>query len=136
MGTTSWYNTEPGNEKLTTCAPAHLEKGGIILGKPVNRTTSSSNTSSSFHVCIPIKCGQPESCCQHTVASDRHPDHPQRHRVTVNGSPLLQYLPSATYNWPVNPEPAEHSKNFATLHFPQSLDADTYDAFSTRKTAR
>ncbi|KAJ4928096.1 hypothetical protein JOQ06_015895, partial [Pogonophryne albipinna] len=37
---------------------------------------------------------------------------------------------------PVNPEPAEHSKNFATLHFPQSLDADTYDAFSTRKTAR
>ncbi|XP_037650284.1 ataxin-1a [Sebastes umbrosus] len=35
-------------EKLTTSAPAHLEKGGIILGKPVNRTPSSSNTTSSF----------------------------------------------------------------------------------------
>ncbi|XP_049457425.1 ataxin-1a [Epinephelus fuscoguttatus] len=35
-------------EKLTSSAPAHLEKGGIILGKPVNRTPSSSNTTSSF----------------------------------------------------------------------------------------
>ncbi|XP_059206760.1 ataxin-1a [Centropristis striata] len=35
-------------EKLTTSAPAHLEKGGIILGKPVNRTPSSTNTTSSF----------------------------------------------------------------------------------------
>ncbi|KAM3596060.1 uncharacterized protein V6R79_007614 [Siganus canaliculatus] len=35
-------------EKLTTSAPAHLEKGGILLGKPVHRTASSSNTSSSF----------------------------------------------------------------------------------------
>lgn len=35
-------------EKLTTSAPAHLEKGGILLGKPVNRTPSSSNTTSSF----------------------------------------------------------------------------------------
>ncbi|KAI4818137.1 hypothetical protein KUCAC02_011498 [Chaenocephalus aceratus] len=43
-----------GNEKLTTCAPAHLEKGGIILGKPVNRTTSSSNTSSSFTFASPL----------------------------------------------------------------------------------
>uniref|UniRef100_A0A8C4HP09 Ataxin 1a n=1 Tax=Dicentrarchus labrax TaxID=13489 RepID=A0A8C4HP09_DICLA len=33
-------------EKVTTSA--HLEKGGIILGKPVNRTSSSSNTTSSF----------------------------------------------------------------------------------------
>nr|XP_019946298.1 PREDICTED: ataxin-1 [Paralichthys olivaceus]XP_019946299.1 PREDICTED: ataxin-1 [Paralichthys olivaceus]XP_019946300.1 PREDICTED: ataxin-1 [Paralichthys olivaceus] len=38
-----------GPEKLTTCSPAHLEKGGIILGKPVNRTSSSSsNNTSSF----------------------------------------------------------------------------------------
>ncbi|XP_010775737.1 ataxin-1a [Notothenia coriiceps] len=43
-----------GNEKLTTCAPAHLEKGGIILGKPVHRTTSSSNTSSSFTFASPL----------------------------------------------------------------------------------
>ncbi|TKS88240.1 Ataxin-1 Spinocerebellar ataxia type 1 protein -like protein [Collichthys lucidus] len=35
-------------EKLTTSASTHLEKGGIILGKPVNRTPSSSNTTSSF----------------------------------------------------------------------------------------
>ncbi|XP_008299303.1 ataxin-1a [Stegastes partitus] len=35
-------------EKLATSAPAHLEKGGIILGKPVNRAPSSSNTTSSF----------------------------------------------------------------------------------------
>lgn len=36
-------------EKLTTSAPAHLEKGGIILGKPVNRTSSlSTSTTSSF----------------------------------------------------------------------------------------
>ncbi|XP_044191082.1 ataxin-1a [Thunnus albacares] len=35
-------------EKLTTSATTHLEKGGIILGKPVNRTPSSSNTTSSF----------------------------------------------------------------------------------------
>ncbi|XP_069553377.1 ataxin-1a [Brachyistius frenatus] len=35
-------------EKLTTSAPAHLEKGGIILGKPVNRAPPSSNTTSSF----------------------------------------------------------------------------------------
>lgn len=35
-------------EKLTTSAPTHLEKGGIILGKPVSRTTSSSNATSSF----------------------------------------------------------------------------------------
>lgn len=35
-------------EKLTTSAPAHLEKGGILLGKPVNRTPSSSSTTSSF----------------------------------------------------------------------------------------
>lgn len=35
-------------EKVTTSAPAHLEKGGIILGKPVNRTPSSTNSTSSF----------------------------------------------------------------------------------------
>lgn len=35
-------------EKLTISAPAHLEKGGILLGKPMNRTPSSSNTTSSF----------------------------------------------------------------------------------------
>lgn len=35
-------------EKVTTSAPAHLEKGGILLGKPVNRTPSSSNSTSSF----------------------------------------------------------------------------------------
>ncbi|XP_047460470.1 ataxin-1a [Mugil cephalus] len=35
-------------EKLTTSAPTHLEKGGIILGKPVSRTSSSSSTTSSF----------------------------------------------------------------------------------------
>ncbi|KAM9339962.1 ataxin-1a [Symphorus nematophorus] len=35
-------------DKLTTSSPAHLEKGGIILGKPVNRTPSSSHTTSSF----------------------------------------------------------------------------------------
>ncbi|XP_041811427.1 ataxin-1a [Chelmon rostratus] len=36
------------SEKLATSAPANLEKGGIILGKPVNRTPSSSSTTSSF----------------------------------------------------------------------------------------
>ncbi|KAM9386004.1 ataxin-1a [Pholidichthys leucotaenia] len=35
-------------EKLATSAPAHLEKGGIILGKAVNRTSSLSSTTSSF----------------------------------------------------------------------------------------
>lgn len=35
-------------EKMTTSAPTHLEKGGILLGKPVHRTPSSSNTTSSF----------------------------------------------------------------------------------------
>lgn len=39
--------TRASPEKLTTSAPQHLEKGGIILGKPVNRTPSS-NTNSSF----------------------------------------------------------------------------------------
>ncbi|XP_068431064.1 ataxin-1a [Clinocottus analis] len=38
----------PSPEKLMTSAPTHLERGGIILGKPVNRTTSSSTTTSSF----------------------------------------------------------------------------------------
>ncbi|XP_054462061.1 ataxin-1a [Anoplopoma fimbria] len=39
----------PSHEKLTTSAPAHLDRGGILLGKPVNRTpSSSSSTSSSF----------------------------------------------------------------------------------------
>ncbi|TNN86017.1 Ataxin-1 [Liparis tanakae] len=38
----------PSPEKLTTSAPAHLEKGGIVLGRPVNRTSSSSNSSSPF----------------------------------------------------------------------------------------
>nr|XP_020453206.1 ataxin-1 [Monopterus albus]XP_020453207.1 ataxin-1 [Monopterus albus] len=32
------------SEKLTTSAPTHMEKGGIILGKPVNRAPSSSTT--------------------------------------------------------------------------------------------
>ncbi|XP_041867335.1 ataxin-1a [Melanotaenia boesemani] len=35
-------------EKLTASAPTHLEKGGIIMGKPVNRTPSLSNTTCSF----------------------------------------------------------------------------------------
>lgn len=35
-------------EKLATSAPAHMEKGGIIQGKPVNRTSTASNTTSSF----------------------------------------------------------------------------------------
>ncbi|XP_053301981.1 ataxin-1a [Pleuronectes platessa] len=36
-------------DKMTNCSPAHFERGGIILGKPVNRTSSSSsNTTSSF----------------------------------------------------------------------------------------
>uniref|UniRef100_UPI0037E9A744 ataxin-1a n=1 Tax=Semicossyphus pulcher TaxID=241346 RepID=UPI0037E9A744 len=38
----------PSPDKLTTSAPAHLEKGGILLGKPVNRIPSSSTTTSSF----------------------------------------------------------------------------------------
>lgn len=33
-------------EKLTTSAPVHLDKGGIILGKPVNRSLPSSNSTS------------------------------------------------------------------------------------------
>ncbi|KAK2830408.1 hypothetical protein Q5P01_018339 [Channa striata] len=41
-------------EKLTTSAPAHLEKGGIILGKPVNRTPSSSNSTSTFTFPTPL----------------------------------------------------------------------------------
>lgn len=41
-------------EKLTTSAPTHLEKGGIILGKPVNRTPSSTNTTSSFTFPSPL----------------------------------------------------------------------------------
>ncbi|XP_028280135.1 LOW QUALITY PROTEIN: ataxin-1a [Parambassis ranga] len=35
-------------EKLTSSTPTHLEKGGIIQGKPVNRASSFSNTTSSF----------------------------------------------------------------------------------------
>lgn len=35
-------------EKVTTTSPAQMEKGGILLGKPVNRTPSSTNTTSSF----------------------------------------------------------------------------------------
>lgn len=39
-------------DKVTTASSAHMEKGGILLGKPVNRTPSSSSstttTSSSF----------------------------------------------------------------------------------------
>lgn len=35
-------------EKVTTTSSAHMEKGGILLGKPVNRTPSSTNTTSSF----------------------------------------------------------------------------------------
>ncbi|XP_072226807.1 ataxin-1a [Leuresthes tenuis] len=35
-------------EKLTASAPANLEKGGIIVGKPVNRAPSSSDTTCSF----------------------------------------------------------------------------------------
>lgn len=36
-------------EKVTTSSSAHMEKGGILLGKPVTRTPSSStNTTSSF----------------------------------------------------------------------------------------
>ncbi|XP_029299768.1 LOW QUALITY PROTEIN: ataxin-1a [Cottoperca gobio] len=42
------------NEKLITSAPAHLEKGGIILGKPVNRISSSSNATSSFTFPAPL----------------------------------------------------------------------------------
>ncbi|CAJ1083457.1 ataxin-1a [Xyrichtys novacula] len=38
----------PNHDKLTTSAPSHLEKGGILLGKPINRTPTSSNTTSSF----------------------------------------------------------------------------------------
>lgn len=41
-------------EKLTTSAPTHLEKGGIILGKPVNRTSSCSNITSSFNFPPPL----------------------------------------------------------------------------------
>lgn len=35
-------------EKLPTSAPSHMEKGGIIQGKPVNRTSTTSNSTSSF----------------------------------------------------------------------------------------
>ncbi|XP_053717366.1 ataxin-1a [Synchiropus splendidus] len=35
-------------EKLTTPAPTHPEKGGILVGKPVHRNTSSSSTTNSF----------------------------------------------------------------------------------------
>lgn len=35
-------------EKATTTSSAHMEKGGILLGKPVNRAPSSTNTTSSF----------------------------------------------------------------------------------------
>ncbi|XP_017281819.1 ataxin-1a [Kryptolebias marmoratus] len=35
-------------EKLSASAPVHLEKGGIVMGKPVSRTASSSNTTCSF----------------------------------------------------------------------------------------
>ncbi|XP_068188387.1 ataxin-1a [Antennarius striatus] len=35
-------------EKLAASAPSHLEKGSILLGKPVNHTPSSSSTAPSF----------------------------------------------------------------------------------------
>uniref|UniRef100_A0A1A7WW88 Ataxin 1a n=1 Tax=Iconisemion striatum TaxID=60296 RepID=A0A1A7WW88_9TELE len=35
-------------EKPTASASSHLEKGGILMGKPVSRTPSSSNTTCSF----------------------------------------------------------------------------------------
>ncbi|XP_071370778.1 ataxin-1a [Centroberyx affinis] len=40
-------------EKLPTSAPMHLDKGGILLGKPVNRALSSSNTSSTSSFTFP-----------------------------------------------------------------------------------
>uniref|UniRef100_A0A667XKE6 Ataxin 1a n=1 Tax=Myripristis murdjan TaxID=586833 RepID=A0A667XKE6_9TELE len=40
-------------EKLPTSAHTHLDKGGILLGKPVNRTHSSSNTSSTSSFTFP-----------------------------------------------------------------------------------
>ncbi|XP_029977013.1 ataxin-1a [Salarias fasciatus] len=35
-------------EKLAAAAPSHAEKGGIVQGKPVNRTSATSNSTSSF----------------------------------------------------------------------------------------
>ncbi|TNM92819.1 hypothetical protein fugu_018221 [Takifugu bimaculatus] len=35
-------------DKVTIASSAHMEKGGILLGKPVNRTPSSTTTTSSF----------------------------------------------------------------------------------------
>ncbi|XP_031695244.1 ataxin-1a [Anarrhichthys ocellatus] len=67
----------PSPEKLTTSASAHLEKGGIILGKPVNRTPSFSNTtSSSFTFPPPLSVDSLKaavSCCQpQTVIQTTH----------------------------------------------------------------
>ncbi|KAM9838904.1 ataxin-1a [Aulostomus maculatus] len=63
-------------EKLTTTAPAHLEKGGIILGKPVNRTSSSSNTTSSFTFPPPLSVDSLKaavsSLSPHTVIQTTH----------------------------------------------------------------
>lgn len=36
------------HDKISTSSPAHLEKGGILLGKPVNRTPTSSTSSFMF----------------------------------------------------------------------------------------
>lgn len=51
-------------EKLTASAPTHLEKGGIIMGKPVNRTSFSSSTT----CCLkdPVSTLSPQTVIQTT----------------------------------------------------------------------
>ncbi|XP_037329824.2 ataxin-1a [Pungitius pungitius] len=41
-------------EKMASSGPAHLEKGGIVLGKPVHRTPPSSSTASPFTFPTPL----------------------------------------------------------------------------------
>ncbi|XP_041663903.1 ataxin-1a [Cheilinus undulatus] len=56
------------NEKLSTSAPTHLEKGGILLGKPVNRTSTSSNTTSSFTFPPPLSVNSLKAAAVSTLS--------------------------------------------------------------------
>ncbi|XP_020513179.2 ataxin-1a [Labrus bergylta] len=47
-------SSRPSPDKRFTSAPAHLEKGGILLGKPVHRTPTPSSTTSSFTFPTPL----------------------------------------------------------------------------------
>lgn len=79
-------------EKLTTSAPAHMEKGGIVQGKPVNRTSS---TTSSFTFPPPLSVDSIKAAVNtlppHTIM-----------QTTQNATESLSMgLPSSIYPQPI-----------------------------------